>query len=371
MRRKKYSYFEYEEKERETMENVYSKTFPEDLPKDFSGKDLGADSSVTVKITKFSSESGLALGETLFGQSIIIDTKKEEKSLRKLGYPLIEMQEGQVLDVVIHKEPSGAFTGSVSAGYEKALKQELHQSIVKENCAYRVKVKSVCNGGFMVDLSGIECFLPGSLAAANRIINFADYVGKEINVMVEIYDQRRDIFVVSFKKYLKKIIDTEVQNLSFADKYDGVVTGSSNIGVFVEWDEIFTGIIPFEDTTKESLEKLKPGDTLSFYVVDIKNPQRVVLSITQPNEKLKNIQELKDASEDVLGEDANLKIYQGEITKLKTFGVFVKLENGLSGLIEKERLANPVKDYSVGQSIDCSVISVDVSSLKVQLVEVE
>ena len=371
MKRKNYTCFEYEAEEREILEKKYSQYFPQDLPNDFSGKDLTQNSSARVIITQFDSNSGVAVGETMFGQSVIIDTNKEERSLRKLGYPSIDMEQGQLLDVVIYKDPSGTFNGSVSAGYEKALKQELHKAIVKEDCAYRIKVKSVCNGGFMVDLSGIECFLPGSLAAANRIMNFADYVGKELHVMVEIYDQRRDIFVVSFKKYLKKIIDSEVQNLSFSNKYEGIVTGSSGTGVFVEWDEIFTGIVPFEDSTKESLDKLKPGDSLSFYVVDIKNPQRVVLSITEPNGKLKNIQELKDSSEDVLGGDSELKVYKAEITKVKTFGVFVRLENGLTGLIEKERLVDSIKEYEAGQLIDCSVLSVDLSNLKVQLVEVE
>ena len=106
-------------------------------------------------------------------------------------------------------------------------------------------------------------------------------------------------------------------------------------------------------------------------MVDIKNPQRIVLSITEPNGKLKNIQELKDSSEDVLGENSELKVYKAEITKVKTFGVFVRLENGLTGLIEKEKLVDPIKEYESGQLINCSVLNVDLSNLKVQLVEVE
>jgi ribosomal protein S1 len=371
MKTKNYTILDYEPQEREELEKQYTKYFDDgEASKNFQGKDLETNSSVRVQIVKFDKEKGIALCETAFGQSIVIDINKEEKSLKKLGYPSIDIAEGQVLEVVVSKEPSGSFNGSVTAGYEKALKKELHAALKTNNTAYIVKVTSVCNGGFMVNLSGIPCFLPGSLAAANRIMDFSDYVGKQITVMIEIYDQRRDIFVVSFKKYLKKIIDSEVQNLSFASKYDGIVTGTSGSGVFVEWDSIFTGIIPFNESNKSITSELKTGDTVTFYVTDIKNPNRIVLSITEPNEKLKNIQEMKDSSYDVIDENSELKIYKAEIIKMKAFGAFVKLENGLSGLIEKEKLIHHIEEYGVGQLVDCSVLSVDLSTLKIQLTEV-
>jgi ribosomal protein S1 len=368
MKNKNFSFFEYDTEEREKLASLYGNTFPDDSAK-ISGKDLQNNSVEKITVTSVDPDKGIALGETTFGQTIVIDTKKEEKNMRKLGYPSIEMNPGHVLDVVITKDSSGSFNGSVSAGYEKALKRELHRSIKEEDCAFKVKVKNVCNGGFMVDLSGIECFLPGSLAAANRIMNFADYVGKELNVMVEVYDQKRDIFVVSFKKYLRKIIDRAVQDLSFSNKYQGNVTGLSGNGVFVEWDDIYTGIIPMDDTSRGNLEKYKAGDSIEFYVMDIKNPQRINLSVTQPNEKMKNIQEMKDTSSEVLGENTDLKIYKGEVTKIKTFGIFIKMENGLSGLIEKEKLVNSIKEYEVGESVDFSILSVDISTLKIQLIE--
>lgn len=366
---KKYSRFEYEESQRDNLTNLYNQTFPEDTSLFQQGKDLKSNTSTKVTITKVDNTNGLTLAETPFGQGVVIDIKKEEKGFRKLGYPYFEPEVGQVLDVVITKDAAGNFNGSLSAGYEKALRRELHNAIKNEDCAYNVKVTSVCNGGFMVDLSGIQCFLPGSLAAANRIMNFAEYVGKDITVMVEIYDQKRDIFVVSFKKYLKKIIDDKVKNLSFVEKYEGIVTGSSGTGVFVEWDEIYTGIIPFDDSNRSSLTELKAGDLISFYVVDIKNPQRVTLSIQEPNEKLKNIQSMKDNSLESTGETEG-KTYQGEVSKIKNFGVFVKLDNGLNGLIEKERLTKNIESYETGQKVNCIVSNVDPSSFKVQLIEI-
>jgi len=372
MKRRRYSCYDYETAERETLETLYANSLPEESGSSwFRGKDLQDNTSVKARITLFNEELGVLIGESNFGQSIVIDVKKEEKSLKKLGYPSFKASVGDYIDVVVTKDITGSFNGSLSAGYEKVLRDELLKAIKNEDCAFSVKVKTVCNGGFMVDLSGISCFLPGSLAAANRIMNFQDYVGKEINVMVEMYDRKREIFVVSFKKYLSKIIGQKVKDLSFSYNYEGVVTGASSSGVFVEWDEIFTGIIPFDEKNREKLESLKQGDPISFYVVDIKNAQRITLSHAEANQKMKNLQELKDNSEEVLGENGEVKIYKGEVTKLKTFGAFVKLENGMTGLIEKENLIYTLDSYEEGQLVNCSVSSVDPSTLKVQLIEAD
>lgn len=372
MKKRRYSCYDYEQEEREILETLYTESLPEEskLPS-FQGKDLENNTSVKVRITLFKEDFGLLIGETNFGQSVVIDLKKEEKNFKRFGYPFFRTSVGDVVDVIVTKDVTGSFNGSLSAGYEKVLKNELFNAIKNENCAFSVNVKEVCNGGFMVNLSGISCFLPGSLAAANRIMNFHDYVGKNINVMVEMYDQKREIFVVSFKKYLSKIIAGKVKDLSFSNNYEGVVTGASSSGVFVEWDEIFTGIIPFDEKNREKLESLKQGDPISFYVVDIKNAQRITLSHAEPNQKMKNLQELKDNSEEVLGENTEVKIYKGEVTKLKTFGAFVKLENGMTGLIEKENLIYTLDSYEEGQLVNCSVFSVDPSTLKVQLIEVD
>jgi small subunit ribosomal protein S1 len=366
----KYTSSEYTQEERENLEALYDSTFGEESESSgYTGKDLVNNQALKIKIASVNRERNVAMGESSTGQSIFIDMKKEEKGFRRLGQAVFDIVEGMELDVIIRKTSNGDITGSVSAGYELTLKRELHRAIKEQDCAYNVRVKEVCNGGFMVDLSGIKCFLPGSLAAANRIFNFSEYVGKEITVMVETYDQRRDIFVVSFKKYLKKVINEKVKELSLTAEYTGKVTGASGKGVFVEWNELYTGIINFNNENEGRLRELKPGDEVSFYVYDIKNPNRITLSVSEPTEKSKNVQEMKDSSYEVLGETDDSKIYMGEITKIKTFGAFVKLDNGLTGLIEKEKLVDPIEDYEVGQEVSCHVSSVDVSSLKIQLTE--
>ena len=363
-----YTRDEYSPEERAIMDDLYEghfkRNFTDNNIKSYS-KELEENQVLSVKITQIRGNS--AIGETLVGQSVSIDLSKEEKAIRRLGFPAMEVQEGTQLDVVVFKDKSGAYNGSLAAGYENSLKNELLASIKAETTAYTVRIDSTCPGGFMVNLSGIKCFLPGSLAAANRIIDFQSFVGRIINVMIETYDEKRDIFVVSFKKYLKHIIDAKVEELSLTQKYTGTVTGTSNAGVFVEWDEYYTGLIPAEEFENSGVKMdLNSGGSVSFYVSDFRNPNRIVLRLNPPEEKDRDLQELRDIS---LSEDKENKIYRGTVTKVKGFGVFVKLENGIVGLVEKDYLAGNPKDYEVGSEMAFTVLDVELQSSKLYLKE--
>ena len=61
--------------------------------------------------------------------------------------------------------------------------------------------------------------------------------------MIEGYVEAKDIFIVSYKKYLNKIMEQKIQELDLTKKYKGSVTGTSSFGIFVEWEEVYTGLI--------------------------------------------------------------------------------------------------------------------------------
>jgi len=365
-KKRQYTRDEYSPEERAVMDELYEGHFRvtfADNPAQSYSKELEENQVLSVRITQIRGTS--AIGETSVGQSVAIDLMKEEKAIKRLGFPALDVQEGSQLDVVIFKDKSGMYNGSLAAGYENSLKTDLLNSIKDEKSAYTVRIDSTCPGGFMVNLSGIKCFLPGSLAAANRIIDFQSFVGKTINIMIETYDERRDIFVVSFKKYLKHVINAKVEELSLTQKYTGTVTGASNAGVFVEWDQYYTGLIPAEEFDNAGIKMdLSSGGSVSFYVSDFRNPNRIVLRLNPPEGKDKDLQELRDIS---LSEDKENKIYRGTVTKVKNFGVFVKLENNIVGLVEKDYLAGNPKDYEVGSEISCTIMDVELQSSKLYL----
>lgn len=191
------------------------------------------------------------LAQTGSGQTIYIDLKKELKDATKLGIDGITFNVDDEVNARV-KKVNGGFSGSVVEYYIHTLRAELFDQIKKESSAYLIKIVSVNKGGYIADLSGIKCFLPGSLAAANKITDFDSYIGKTLHVMIEGYVPAKDIFIVSYKKYLNKIMDSKIQELDLTKKYKGYVTGTSDFGVFVEWDSVYTGLIHKTEFQDES-----------------------------------------------------------------------------------------------------------------------
>ena len=150
-------------------------------------------------------------------QTLYFSIPKEKKYIELLGFEEYEFKEwltsNETTDyfknrkTFVSVENVNTKKGSMYSAHLKTIAREFREQILKPTSAYVSKILSKNQGGFLVEVQGIKAFLPGSLAAANKITNFDDYLGKEVNVMIEDYLAPSDIFVVSYKKYLEyKII---------------------------------------------------------------------------------------------------------------------------------------------------------------------
>ena len=142
---------------------LYCGTSPQDLK--FS-KDLEDGQIYKFKIASVNESS--ALGYTDSGQTIFIDLKKEKKDANRLGIEGIDFKVYSEFEAIV-REISGTYYGSVVECYVQGLKAEFFAQIKESSVAYPAKVEAINKGGYLVDISGIKCFLPGSLAAANKI----------------------------------------------------------------------------------------------------------------------------------------------------------------------------------------------------------
>jgi len=217
----------------EELAAAYSKHFG-GLDSSNISKDLVEGNVYSCKIVALTEEE--AFGQTDSGQTIYIDLRKETRDAEKLGIGGIDFSVGNKIEAHVRKT-NGGYMGSVVEYYIKSLRAELFDQIKKESSAYKVRVESINKGGYIVDLCGIKCFMPGSLAAANKITDFESYIGREMHVMIEGYVEAKDIFVVSYKKYLNKIMEQKIQELDLTKKYKGSITGTSDFGIFVEWEQ--------------------------------------------------------------------------------------------------------------------------------------
>ena len=210
--------------------------------------------------------------------------------------------------VMIYKSNMSEILGSEKKCAALTLREDV-EYFTKNNKWFYVKVVELIKGGYLaIYKNQIKCFLPGSHAAANVIRDFSEYLHKEIPVMVENYDSVNNLFIVSYKKYIKETLPQKVSDLSFSQKYTGTLTNNPyDFGIFVEFQNYYTGLIhksDFENDAafKEFSKGLRSGNQIDFWVKDVvqkKGEYRIILT-TNPDSidpVKKSWQSLKDGIE--------------------------------------------------------------------------
>lgn len=266
-------------------------------------KDLQTGSPYLVRAKKISYESSEIYAEdVLSGTSIVIPFKEFSGSLDLL----VKDEESREFVAIIYRSTQhGEYYGSEKKGIALALRQDLFNHS-KNNTWFKVKLLKLIKGGYVALYQDqVECFVPGSHAAANIVHNFSDLIGKEIIVMVDNYDESNDLFILSYKKYVQHSMPQMITELQFDKEYTGVLTNKPyEFGVFVEIDGYYTGLIhksEFEDY--QTIQKtMKTGDTIPVYVKDVtvkKSQYRIVLTLfrDQINNEKARWQDLRNRAE--------------------------------------------------------------------------
>ena len=237
---------------------------------------------------------------------------------------------------------------SISKGHSLKMKSEFFGEIRKPTAAYYGKIKEKNGGGFIINVQGIDGFLPGSLAATNIVRDFDSMLGKEIPVMVEDYLKESDTFVFSYKKYISTVMNSKINELDLDKKYAGTVTGSAKYGVFVEFDELFTGLIHTSKMTPELHNKFvkgtfKSGDKVEFWIKEITDDKKLILTDEDPSIRRNQLEEFKTAN---LG-----KIVEAEVVSVQPFGVLFKVQKDIVGLVSQKEIKTKKKNYSIGDKV--------------------
>lgn len=332
----------------------------------------------TVPIVDISSidPDGKIMIELLGGLTVEVDLGREKRFIQLFGFDTVDA----FLATIFPKEARAKFieqglyafviesTPSVKIslwqGYIKKIKDEFMQEIETPSKAYVAKILEANRGGFFVEVQGVDAFMPGSLAAPNKIIDFQSYVGKEVIVMIEDYLQDMNSFIVSHKKYIEHILPKKISELSLEDLYKGTVTGASKYGVFVEFNDIFTGLLHRSKMKKETYEKFrsreyKPGDEIEFYIGEITKDNRIILTEESPAEKREKVKAFVAQYDE--------KPVPAEVAAIMNFGIIVNVDHDLSGVVpnkEFRRAHTSPKNFITGDKMTLKLIEIkDVDKL--------
>jgi len=176
------------------------------------------------------------------GGSAVVDLNKEHQFIETLGVNtvsefMIALDDPENKKIVLNYAKNAKVVAnrvSIWEGIRYNIEKDFMDQLVNgQTKGYTAKILMINNGGYTVDINGVKCFLPGSLAASGPIDDFESLLGKNVNVCVVNYSKNTNNFVVSHKKYLELTLPDRVKEMLYPGlKVYVKVTGISKNGMF-------------------------------------------------------------------------------------------------------------------------------------------
>ena len=279
---------------------------------------------------------------------------------------------GDKIDVVVTKSRGCimADASSKTARIER-LRQELIKEIQTPTSAYSGIVKEIVYNdanvfnGFIVDIKGVRCFMPGTESDVVPLNDFNELLGKELYVMP--VNQIKESIIVSHKEYLNTLKPSVLDRLINLDKgsvVTGVVSSVKHFGVFILIDECVATLLSVSEMNEITEAKfksgqLKVGDSIDFYIDSI-NDEKVI--ITQTVSKSEGWDRLKETIE----KSTDYKL-NGVVKNIFDNGIVVLSEefNGITFFLSSKVV--DLNKLSIGQEVELPVENVDVVKKTVRL----
>jgi len=282
---------------------------------------------------------------------------KEPKSIAT------ELMAGMSIDIKVKMNKKGEVIASIGDAINEVKIREILESVGDKTVAFKCIVEELIHGGYWVNISGIRCFMPGSLAGLNKLYDFDKIVKTEIIVMPITYSEEKESIVVSHREYLSTLVADTIDDLreNIKEPKIGFVTGTTSFGIFVEFDKCLTGLIPLDEIDVETAElfknrAIKPGDELKFWPKDIISNKKIILSQKGP------VVDFWDNVSEMYKPMMNVKC---TVKKLTKYGAFVELDKGIIGLLHKSNLGDTVVNR--GDILDVRIKYVNVKDRKISL----
>ncbi|WP_245970444.1 30S ribosomal protein S1 [Pseudochryseolinea flava] len=233
-------------------------------------------------------------------------------------------------------------------------------------------VKRRTKGGLIVDVFGIEAFLPGSQIDVKPIRDFDIYVNKNIEVKVVKINYTNDNVVVSHKVLIEKDLEQQkaaiLTNLEKGQVLEGVIKNMTNFGVFIDLGGV-DGLLHITDISWGRInhpeEVLKLDQTVKVVVLDFdEDKKRISLGMKQ----------LTAHPWDSLPADIQVgSKVKGKIVNVADYGAFLELQPGVEGLIHvsemswSQHLRNPQDFMKVADEVEAVVLTLDRDERKMSL----
>jgi small subunit ribosomal protein S1 len=227
-------------------------------------------------------------------------------------------------------------------------------------------------GGVVVDLYGVEAFLPGSQIALRQVQNVDALLGQNVQVKIIKLNKRRRNIVVSRRAVLEEERDrmksTILKDLAKDQIREGVVKNITDFGAFVDLGGI-DGLLHITDMSwgrvSHPSEISKIGDRVRVKVLNF-DPEKERISLGLKQLEPYPWEGVEDKYK--VGDRIN-----GKVVSITDYGAFIELEKGVEGLIHVSEMSwtrhvrHPSKVVNIGDIIEAVVLKVDKANEKISL----
>ena len=344
-----------------------SKEFESLLNEDFKDRKLKENEIIKATVTEVTKNFIVVDCKAKMEGMIPVEEFKNDNELEKIKV-------GSVIEVYLERIES--FKGEIIISREKARRMNAWKKMEKvfetqeELVGY---ITGRIKGGYICTVDGLPTFMPASQIDIKPLKKIDHLMNIPVKVIATRIDKNRGNICTSRRAVLEKSKDAEVKevlkNLNEGDIISNAkVKATTDWGIFLDINGI-DALLHVSDLSHGRVKK--PADMVSI-------GQLMKVKITKIDPKTNRVSaSVKALTEDPYDSiEKKYKIggvYEGVCTKLMDYGVFVKLEDGVEGLIHNSELSwvnrniQPSKVLSASQSIKVKIVSIDTDAKRISL----
>jgi len=343
------------------------KEFQNLLDQDFKDRKLKENEIIKATVTEITKNFIIVDCKAKMEGMIPVEEFKNDDELSKIKV-------GSSIDVYLERIES--FKGEIVISRDKARKMKAWKKLEKvfetqeEMTGY---ITGKVKGGFITTVEGLPCFMPSSQIDVKPLKRVDHLFNTPVKVIATRIDKNRGNVCVSRRAVLEKSKNAEIiealKNIKEEDIIeDAIVKATTDWGIFLDINGI-DALLHVSDLSHGRVKK--PSDLVTI-------GQKIRVKITkidkETNRVSASVKALTENPYENLEKNYEIgKIYEGVVTKIMDYGCFVKIEDGVEGLIHSSELdwtnrnIKPSKVLSVSQKIKFKIVNIDKDTKRISL----
>ena len=348
-------------------DNPLQKEFQNLLEKDFQDRKLKENEIIKATVTEITKNFVVVDCKAKMEGMIPIEEFKNDDELTKLKV-------GSQIDVYLERIES--FKGEIVISRDKARKMKAWKKMEKvfesqeEMTGY---ITGKVKGGFIATVEGLPCFMPSSQIDVRPLKKVDHLMNTPVKVIATRIDKNRGNVCVSRRAVLEKSKNAEItealKNIKEGDIVENaIVKATTDWGIFLDINGV-DALLHVSDLSYGRVKK--PSDLVTI-------GQKLKVKITKIDEKTNRVSASIKALTENPYENIEKKykigqVYDGVVTKIMDYGCFIKIEEGIEGLVHNSELdwtnrnIKPNKVLAVSQNIKVKIVNIDKDTKRISL----